>query len=474
MSWSLKRSLKLAVLSLCLAALPLPVAQAARAPAPAGQSAGPQYVVQAGDTLFDIAVRFGVTVEALLEANPGITPESLGIGAGLVIPGIAGVSGTLNTHSLEPGETLDSLALRLGLERETLIRLNGAVNAGLFYITQPVITVDEPDAGLVVATGAAYRAPDGQGLIAFAAAHNQNPWALAAANRLPHPARSVPGALWVVPGGEAPTRALPYPLRELQLGPFPAIQGRTLAVKVTAATPVTLTGRLGDWNLNFSADAPGALEQFALQGVHRLAEPDLYPLTLTGVGADGRALAFSQRVPVRAGDYLVDEPLTVNPETIDPAITEPENALILSVVAPVTPARLWLGPFALPSVGGLRSVFGSLRSYNGSPYEYFHTGVDYSGGEDRPITAPAPGVVAFTGALTVRGNATLIDHGWGVYTGYWHQSSIQVAAGQRVETGQVIGFNGATGRVTGPHLHWELWVGGIQVDPQQWTEVTFP
>jgi len=74
----------------------------------------------------------------------------------------------------------------------------------------------------------------------------------------------------------------------------------------------------------------------------------------------------------------------------------------------------------------------------------------------------------------VRGNATVIDHGWGVYTGYWHQSVSQVNVGDRVETGQVIGFNGSTGRVTGPHLHWELWVGGFQADPLQWTETEFP
>jgi murein DD-endopeptidase MepM/ murein hydrolase activator NlpD len=280
--------------------------------------------------------------------------------------------------------------------------------------------------------------------------------------------------VWVVPGGDEPTRALAYPLRALSLGPFPAVQGTTLAVKVASVEPVTLTGRLGEWTLNFAPDSAGALEQYALQGIHRFAEPDLYPLTISAEGPSGQVVALSQRVPVRAGDYRVDEPLTVPPETLDPANTEPENELVRSVVALVTPARMWTGLFALPSVGGLRSLFGSLRSYNGGPYNAFHTGVDYSGGEDRPITAPAPGVVAFAGPLTVRGNSTLIDHGWGVYTGYWHQSVIQVQAGDRVETGQVIGFNGATGRVTGPHLHWELWVGGVQVDPQQWLTTAFP
>ena len=96
------------------------------------------------------------------------------------------------------------------------------------------------------------------------------------------------------------------------------------------------------------------------------------------------------------------------------------------------------------------------------------------GGEDRPITAPAAGIVIFTGKLTVRGNATIIDHGWGVYSGYWHQSAIDVQVGQRVEPGEVIGYQGNTGRVTGPHLHWEMWVGGNDVDPLQWTTETFP
>ena len=82
--------------------------------------------------------------------------------------------------------------------------------------------------------------------------------------------------------------------------------------------------------------------------------------------------------------------------------------------------------------------------------------------------------MVFAQALTVRGNATIIDHGWGVYTGYWHQSVQYVSVGDRVETGQVIGENGHTGRVTGPHLHWEMWVAGVQVDPRQFVNWTFP
>jgi murein DD-endopeptidase MepM/ murein hydrolase activator NlpD len=166
--------------------------------------------------------------------------------------------------------------------------------------------------------------------------------------------------------------------------------------------------------------------------------------------------------------------LTVDPATIDPATTIPEQDQIFSLTAPATPVRMWDGLFVLPSVGGFRSVFGSLRAYNGGPYNSFHGGVDFSGAEDRPITAPAPGVVVFTGKLVVRGNATVIDHGWGVYTGYWHQSKTLVNIGDHVATGQILGYQGATGRVTGPHLHWEMIIGDKQVDPLQWTKVAFP
>src|SRR5450759_2976561 len=84
------------------------------------QASGPQYVVLPGDTLYDIALSFGIRVDALQAANPGVNPNTLSVGESLTIPGFEGVSGTLTTHSLEPGETLDSLALRLGLKRETL------------------------------------------------------------------------------------------------------------------------------------------------------------------------------------------------------------------------------------------------------------------------------------------------------------------------------------------------------------------
>ena len=83
-------------------------------------------------------------------------------------------------------------------------------------------------------------------------------------------------------------------------------------------------------------------------------------------------------------------------------------------------------------------------------------------------------MVVLTEPLTVRGNATIIDHGWGVYSGFWHQSEILVQVGDVVQAGQLIGQIGGAGLTTGPHLHWELFVGGVQADPLQWTRQSFP
>jgi murein DD-endopeptidase MepM/ murein hydrolase activator NlpD len=91
-----------------------------------------------------------------------------------------------------------------------------------------------------------------------------------------------------------------------------------------------------------------------------------------------------------------------------------------------------------------------------------------------PIYAAASGVVVFAGPLTVRGNATMIDHGWGVYSAYMHQSEILVNAGDHVEKGQLIGRVGNTGRVEGAHLHFEILVGGVPVNPLAWLTEEYP
>jgi murein DD-endopeptidase MepM/ murein hydrolase activator NlpD len=122
----------------------------------------------------------------------------------------------------------------------------------------------------------------------------------------------------------------------------------------------------------------------------------------------------------------------------------------------------------------MTSNFGTRRSYNGSEVASFHAGADFGGDVGIPIYAPAAGKVVLAEKLMVRGNAVIIDHGLGLFSGYWHQNQLVVHVGQEVKPGDLIGFVGDTGLVTGPHLHWEIRLNGIAVEPLQWVQQVIP
>jgi hypothetical protein len=153
----------------------------------------------------------------------------------------------------------------------------------------------------------------------------------------------------------------------------------------------------------------------------------------------------------------------------DPAAIEEERQLLASTYATITPERLWSGPFVLPAVGPTGDLFGIRRSFNGGPFSQ-HTGVDILAGDGQPVVAANSGRVAFAGELHLRGGTVIIDHGAGVFSGYHHLSQILVVAGQDVAQGEVIGAVGGTGLATAPHLHWEIVVHGVRVDPLPWTQ----
>jgi murein DD-endopeptidase MepM/ murein hydrolase activator NlpD len=157
-------------------------------------------------------------------------------------------------------------------------------------------------------------------------------------------------------------------------------------------------------------------------------------------------------------------------------LNQTELAFLMSLTTGITPEKYWQGAFQTPSPNddGVNSYFGTRRSYNDGPYDVYHTGIDFGGGQGLPIFAPARGKVVFAGFKDIRGNLTVIDHGWGVYSVYDHQYEIKVAVGEMVEAGQEIGIVGTTGRSEGAHLHYEMWVGGVIVDPLDWLTYTYP
>jgi murein DD-endopeptidase MepM/ murein hydrolase activator NlpD len=462
--------------SLCAAAI-LAALLLLRPGMPAGaQGGGPTYVLQPGDTLSAVALRFGTTLESLISANEIADPALVFAGAELVIPGYEGFSGELVTRLVQLGESLHSLSVRYGVSEAVLIRLNRLTNVERLYPGQPFVTIIDPnvEAGALSVTGALAR--PGDALLALAASNGINPWEIAGLNLSIESPWMVPGDVVYLPGEGSPPSALPALVRKLRIDPDPAVQGKTEEMELDSSEPVLVRGSLGASNLNFFAkDESGWV---ALQGVNAMAEPGLLDLEIRVLSPEDGRLLFGFRQPLQliSGEYGFDPVLTVPNQTIDPAYTGPENEELAAIFSKVSMERLWEGPFQFPSnnTEGFASLFGSRRNYNDTGYNAYHTGLDFFGAVGDPIYAAARGRVVFAEELTVRGNTTVIDHGWGVFTAYLHQSEFKVEVGDIVEAGQLIGLVGATGRVTGAHLHWEVQVGGVPVNPLEWVYQEFP
>jgi murein DD-endopeptidase MepM/ murein hydrolase activator NlpD len=440
---------------------------------------GPVYIVQAGDTLSSIADRFNIDLNELMQANEISDPNLLAAGQQLVIPGLEGVTGVLDTEVVNFGDSYRSLMRRSQIDPTLFEKLNHISSPTEFYVGASMILPRQEDAPAYASASPAA----GESLLELAVIHSSDVWTLRELNDLQGSWEGLPGDTLYAPGGETgeAVSGLPSAFISARISGLPLKQGGTGEIIVKTEPGVTLGGVLVDQPLHFFPLGNG--EQVALQGVHALLEPGVYPLSLKARLPDGSSQSYEQMLLVVSGHYPEDPLLYVDPSTIDPAATEPEQKQILGLVKEATPERFWTGEFISPAIQYAESTYftsryGNRRTYIGQGTELtvegFHTGLDFGGGVGLPITAVAAGKVVFAGPLTVRGNATIIDHGWGVFSGFWHQSEFKVKAGDMVEQGQVIGLVGGTGRVTGAHLHWELWVNGIQVDPMDWLNEVYP
>jgi murein DD-endopeptidase MepM/ murein hydrolase activator NlpD len=194
------------------------------------------------------------------------------------------------------------------------------------------------------------------------------------------------------------------------------------------------------------------------------------------VEAAGKRVSLVFNIRVLAGGYA-SQYLTVSAE-LAPLLQASGQEYELDLISRTTnefhPEQYYSGSFGLPAAAPMNSTFGTRRSYNGGALNSYHTGADFASASGSPVLAAAMGKVVLADLLNIRGNTIVIDHGRGVYSVYCHLSEVSVQLGQVVDTGQIIGKAGATGRVTGPHLHWEVWVNGVAVNPLQWLQQSFP
>ena len=231
----------------------------------------------------------------------------------------------------------------------------------------------------------------------------------------------------------------------------------------------------GKWDgndLQFWPSGSAAEKEFdvrrALFGIDLEQATGPHDLVASVKTADGEIVTCNETVTVREGRYAIEN-LRVAPQFVEPnpdqlARANEERAHLREIFATVTPEKLWDGRFRVPITGATRGGnFGRRRVLNGQPSSP-HTGVDFAAPTGTPVHAAQRGRVILAEPLYFSGNTVILDHGLGVYTLYGHLSAFSVKAGDVVIAGSVIGKVGATGRVTGPHLHWGLTVNRARVN----------
>jgi len=381
-----------------------------RADAAPPRGAPETYIVQPGDTLFAIAVRFHTTVAALKQLNGLGASDLIQVGQKLLVPTGDAPAAAASLYIVQENDTLYRIALRYGATVRALQDLNDLANPNLISPGQAIA--------------------------------------------IPHNADAVKPGLIIDP-----------PI---------ARQGGTVLIQVAQPELAAVAGAFNGKPITFTR---GADYFYALVGISRCAKIGSAALTVTMTDTDGAATPENVTINLEATAFVVQAIRLPAGKgaLLDSALQKREDEQLAAIVDKATPSRLWSGAWRQPLSAPISSPFGTRRSYNGGPVGACgHEGTDFGVDAGVPIYAAARGRVVFTGLTQVRGNMTVIDHGVGVFSAYYHQSEIDVSVGQMVEPGTLIGKVGMTGLATGPHLHWSVFVNGEYVDPLEWTRRVIP
>ena len=213
---------------------------------------------------------------------------------------------------------------------------------------------------------------------------------------------------------------------------------------------------------------PNGMAWAALVGIDLGTAAGRHGMVLRGAGMDGKDVTATGSLLVKSKSFpsrrLMVEEKYVIPPANEMSRIEDESKRVNAIFGAITPAKIWNGSFRAPVPGSAISAFGKRNVYNGEPRNP-HSGVDFRGASGTPIRAPNAGRVALASSLYFSGNTIILDHGLGLYSYLAHLSEFSVREGDLVEGGDIIGKVGATGRVTGPHLHWTVRLATALVDP---------
>ena len=266
----------------------------------------------------------------------------------------------------------------------------------------------------------------------------------------------------------------------LRLSAPSSSQGSLLLLEVRSRKP--LSEVTAEWNsrsvpfwqvLNTQSDSNAASVDLrrAILGVDLEKPPGTYPALVHVQTSSGKPASCTLQIPVRAAKFATER-LHVEKEFVEPSPEQIQRAneerdKLRAIFDQVTPEKLWAGDFRVPLDGVTTGGnFGKRRILNGQPGSP-HSGVDFPAVTGTPVHAAQKGRVVLAQELFFSGNTVVLDHGLGIYTFYAHLSEIDVKVGDDLQPGQVLGKVGATGRVTGPHLHWGLTVERARVNPLQ-------
>jgi len=216
-------------------------------------------------------------------------------------------------------------------------------------------------------------------------------------------------------------------------------------------------------------------EYRSLLGIDFRLSPGTYPLEAQVSTPGNSATTYRTSIAVEKKEFgeqsltLPENMVTLDPDTLKRV--RKESAEFKKLWDIHTPKRYWHGNFVRPVPGELSTPFGLMRILNGEPRSP-HSGVDLRANLSEPVRAANHGRIVLVGDFFFHGKAVVIDHGWGLYTMYFHLSKTNVSEGDLVGKSYVIGLAGSTGRATGPHLHWGVRLGGARVDPFALMRVT--